>query len=135
MIVVDTNVMVRMVMGGPDGREASDVLRRDSVWFAPAILMSELRNALLGYVRRGTIALDRAREMSRDAALALDDRIVSIDSTLVLDVAMECDLTAYHAEFVVLARSLSVPLVTLDGGILDGAPDVAVRPRAFLDGP
>ena len=97
--------------------------------------MSELRNALLGYVRRGTIALDRAGEMSRDAAVALDDRIVSIDSTLVLDVAMECDLTAYDAEFVVLARSLCVPLVTLDGGILDGAPDVAVRPRAFLDGP
>ena len=40
MIVVDTNVMVRLVMGGPDGREASDLLQRDSVWFAPAILMS-----------------------------------------------------------------------------------------------
>ena len=46
---------------------------------------------------------------------------------------MECDLTAYDAEFVALARTLRVPLVTLDGGILEGAPDIAVRPRAFLD--
>ena len=71
--------------------------------------------------------------MSRDAAVALDDRIANVDSTLVLDVAMECDLTAYDAEFVALARTMDLSLVTLDSGILDGAPDVAVRPRAFLD--
>lgn len=133
MIVIDTNIMVRLVVGGPDGGEASALLQRDSVWFAPAILISELRNALLGYIRRGTIALDRAAEMSGDAAVVLGDRVVAIDSTLVLDVAIECGLTAYDAEFVALARTLDVPLVTLDGGILDGAPDVAVRPRAFLD--
>lgn len=32
-----------------------------------------------------------------------------------LEVAPECDLSAYDAEFVVLARTLGAPLITLDG--------------------
>ena len=133
MIVVDTNVMVRLVVGGPNSVEAEALRDRDSAWVAPNIVISELRNALLGYVRRGTVALDHAAEMTRDAARILGDRIMPVDSAQVLDVAMECDLSAYDAEFVALARRLGVPLVTLDGGILDGAPDVAIRPRAYLD--
>ena len=133
MIVVDTNVMVRLVVGGPNSVEAEALRDRDSAWVAPNIVISELRNALLGYIRQGTIALNRAVEMNRDASRILGDNLRAVDSAQVLDVAMECDLSAYDAEFVALARTLGVPLVTLDGGILDGAPDVAVRPRAYLD--
>ena len=133
MIVVDTNVMVHTVVGGPDSRDAGELLQQDASWAAPLILISELRNALLGSVRRGLITLERAAQMSDDAAAILGPRLASVDSEHVFEVAMECDLTAYDAEFVALARTLRVPLVTLDGGILEGAPDIAVRPRAFLD--
>lgn len=133
MIVVDTNVMVRMVVGGPNSVEAAALRDHDSTWVAPSIAMSELRNALLGYIRQGVIALDRAVDMADDALAILGDRITPVDSAHVLDVAIECGLSAYDAEFVALARTLGVPLVTLDGGILEGATDVAVRPRAFLD--
>lgn len=133
MIVVDTNVMIHLLLDGPDSLDASELLQRDDVWAAPPILLSELRNTLLGSVRRGTIVLNEAVELSSDAVAILGDRMTSVGSEQVLDVAIECDLTAYDAEFVALARTLDAPLVTLDGGILDGAPDVAVRPRAFLD--
>ncbi len=133
MIVVDTNVMVRMVVGGPNSVEAAALRDHDSTWVAPSIVMSELRNALLGYIRQGVIALDRAVEMSRDALRILGNNIIAVESAHVLDVAIECGLSAYDAEFVALARTLGVPLVTLDGEILEGATDVALRPRAFLD--
>ena len=42
----------------------------------------------------------------------------------VIDDALECGPSAYDAEFVVLTRTLGVPLVTLDGGILSGVGDV-----------
>ena len=47
MIVVDTNVMLRLVLGGEDGADAARLLERDGEWAAPGILMSELRNVLL----------------------------------------------------------------------------------------
>ena len=47
----------------------------------------------------------------------------------VIETALECGLTAYDAEFVVLARTLGVPLATSDREILEGAPDVALSVR------
>lgn len=133
MIVVDTNVMVLLIAEGPETTDATALVEKDREWAAPRILMSEFRNVLVGMIRRGAITSDRAKVMSEHAAAILGERITPVDSAQVVDVAIECDLTAYDAEFVALARTLDVPLVTLDGGILDGAPDVAVRPRAFLD--
>lgn len=126
MIVVDTNVMVRLVVGGEQGTSAARLLGDDSEWAAPGILLSELNNVLLGFARRGAITADQALAMSDDARGVLGDRIAAVPGQRVIAVALECELSAYDAEFVVLARSLGVPLVTLDQAILAGAPDVAV---------
>ena len=133
MIVIDTNVVVGMVVGGPNAVDAVALFERDADWAAPPIVMSELRNVLVGSLRRGTITIEDATISCDYAAAILGDRITSVDSSQVLDVAMECGLTAYDAEFVALARTLGVPLATLAGGILEGAPDVAARPAALLD--
>ena len=126
MIVVDTNVMARLLVGGVGSADASLLFERDPEWAAPIILMSELRNVLLGLVRRGTLLSDQAKAMSDDAAVILGNRVVTVASAQVFDIALECGLTAYDAEFVALARTLSVPLATSDSAILQGAADVAV---------
>lgn len=125
MIVVDTNVMVRFVVGGRAGAEAAQLFLRDPEWAAPAILMSELRAALLGLVRRRSITLNQARAMCDDAALVLGGRIVAVPSARVIDTALECGLSAEDGEFVVAARELGVRLATGDRAILVGARDVA----------
>lgn len=126
MIVVDTNVVVHLVVGGADGAKAADLLKRDSEWAAPAILLSELRNVLLGLVRRDSATSEQIKQMNDDATAVLRRRVVAIPGATVIDIALECGLTAYDAEFVALARALRVRLVTLDRRILRGAPDVAV---------
>ena len=133
MIVVDTNVMIHLLMGGEGGADAVLLLRQDPEWAAPAILMSELRNVLLGYVRRGALVPDQAKAMTDDAAVILGDRLATVSGDQVFDIALECNLTAYDAEFVALARTLRVPLATLDSAILRGAPDVAVSLQSARD--
>lgn len=129
MIVVDTNVMVRLVVGGPDGTDAARLFRTDPEWAAPALLFSELRNALIGLLRQGVVTLDQAKTMCDGAALVLANRIASVSPTRVIDIAHECGLTAYDAEFVAAARTLGVRLATSDRQILRVAPDVAVSLR------
>ena len=126
MIVVDTNVMVHLLLGGEHGENAALLFERDPEWAAPVILTSELRNVLLGHVHRGDLTADQANAMYDDAAEVVRGRTATVDSGQVMDVALECGLSAYDAEFVALARTLGVPLLTLDGGILREAEDVAV---------
>ena len=131
MIVVDTNVMVRFVMDGEADVDVVHLRERDREWVAPNILASKLRNALLGYVRRGDLTSEQAKAMHDEAAIALGSRVYEVPGTAVIDIALECGLTAYDAEFVALALALGVALVTMDGAILRGAPDVAVPLEAF----
>ncbi len=64
--------------------------------------------------------------MGDDAAQVLGSRIVGVPGGLVIDIALECGLTAYDAEFVAVARALDTRLITLNREILRGAPDVAI---------
>ena len=128
VIVIDTNVMVYLVTGSADhGDRAAALLRMESDWAAPSILLSELRNVLTGFVRRTWVELSDAKAMYDDALVILGDRIATVDGSEVLDVAASLGLSAYDTEFVVLARELECELVSADQGILAAASDVARR--------
>ena len=126
MIVIDTNVMVYLLTGASRGEDAAHLLAKDPEWAAPPILLSELRNVMVGLLRRGQIRDQDAVDICEDAQEVLGDRVASVPAPPVLDTAIQSKMSAYDAEFVVLARRLRVPLVTADQAILDGAPDVAV---------
>ena len=126
MIVVDTNVMVYLLTGAGPGEAAARLLVRDPEWTAPPLLLSELRNVMVGLVRREQLQPQDAAEICQDAEAVLGDRVVSVSSTPVLNTAIGGGLSAYDAEFLALARHLGVPLVTADQAILQAAPDVAV---------
>ena len=108
--------------------------RSDPEWAAPALLVSELRNVLLGVraPRRHEVRT-KLRRCSDHAAEILGGRITRVGGSQVIDIALECDLTAYDAEFVALARELGVALATSDKAILEGAADVAMSVRNARD--
>lgn len=125
MIVVDSNVVVYLVTGRDLAPQAQQLLRQDPNWVAPGILRSEVRNVMVGLVRRGFVNLSDALGMVEDADAVLGDAVFDVEATQVVTTAAESGLSAYDAEFVVLARALGVPLITADSQILECAGDVA----------
>lgn len=125
MIVVDTNVLAYLVMPGDFNAVAEQLLQRDGTWLAPRLWRSELRNVLLGYLRRGTLGFDEVVRFQTRAEAQMDGFEHEVDSASVLTLCMSSRCTAYDCEFVALARQLSLPLVTMDRKVLAAFPDCA----------
>lgn len=131
MIVADTNLIAYLLIGGEHYDAAESAFRRDPQWAVPLLWRSEFRNVLASYLRSAQIDLASALEYMAEAEslLAGAEHEVSSDSVLALVDASGC--TAYDCEFVDLAMSLGVPLVTSDAKVLSAFPDVAIAPAVF----
>ena len=70
--------------------------------------------------------------MIRAAETELADFECEIDSIAVMDLASESDCSAYDCEFVALARSMGIPLVTEDKGVRRDFPGIAVGMAALI---
>jgi hypothetical protein len=66
-----------------------------------------------------------------ESVLAGHEHLVSSDA--VLRLAATSRLSAYDCEFVALAQSLAVPLVTEDRAVLKAFPNVAIGMEGFLE--
>ncbi len=133
MIVVDTNLIVALTLPHPDAATAEAVWRRDPVWHAPWLWVSEWRNVAMKYLRRGLGTLADVEEAMGLAGEAVpEERRRQPDGALVLRIAARSGLSAYDAEFLALAELLDVPLVTWDRRLLEAAGGRAVPPEAFV---
>lgn len=132
MIVVDTNVIAYCWIGGERTPIAQRVRLRDPEWHVPVLWRSELRSALVGYLRQGAMDAGQAAAtmVETERALASFEHVVA--SATVLELAARTRLSAYDCEFVALAQSLAVPLVTEDAAILKAFPQVALTMEAYL---
>jgi predicted nucleic acid-binding protein len=134
MIVVDTNVVVHALVNGDAdlaGRQATEALRRDPEWAAPVLWRSEFCNVLGTQIRHGGLSPAKAASALADALVLLRPRERLVDPFAVLDMAVQSGCTAYDCEFVVLAGTLGVPLVTTDRAVLKAFPRVAVSLADF----
>lgn len=131
MIVVDTTVLVYLMLPGDSTAAARGALARDPAWVAPVLWRSEFRNALALYLRQGHLRLDDALTVQAAAEGMMAGREYSSDSVAVLGLAAASGRSAYDCEFVALAQSLGVPLITTDRQVLASFPEVAIRLDAF----
>ena len=132
MIVVDTNVIHYCWVRGQNTEVAQTVRRKDPDWHAPILWRSELRNVLTAYLRRRLMSRIQIAEILRTADRAFVESEHIVGDDLVLDVVESSTLTAYDAEFVALADTLSVPLVTADKAVLKAFPGRALTMEAFV---
>ena len=131
MIVVDTNVIAYLLIPGPHQAAVDAVRKRDDDWRAPPLWQSEFRNVLTLCLRRKAMTLDVALDTLALAQEVMAPGETGVNGDLVLACAERLNLTAYDAEFVVLAEALDLPLVTLDQGILRACAPRALTPEAY----
>lgn len=126
MIVVDSNIVAYLYLPGEHTTKAEALLEQDSEWVAPLLWRSEFRNILAGAMCRQTLSFEAAREVQLEAESLLAGAEYEVDSRLVLELVRDSDCSAYDCEFVALATTLGVKLVTMDGKVLRAFPEHAV---------
>jgi predicted nucleic acid-binding protein len=123
MIVVDTNILAYLYLPGDLTANVEKLLQQDPEWAAPILWRSEFRNVLTGYLRRKYLNLTQARAIQQEAESLMTGLEFEVDSASVLTLANDSDCSAYDCEFVVLAKQLSIVLLTMDKKLLQAFPD------------
>ena len=132
MIVADANLIAYLVMPGERPSEAEAVLAKDPTWAAPTLWRSEILSVVHKYVMRGDLTDARAVALLAQADEILGGREADVDSQQVLELASRSRCTTYDCEYVALAESLDVPLVTTDRAVLKAFPARATTPASFV---
>lgn len=131
MIIADTNLVAYLLIEGERTEAARRVRARDSEWRLPPLWRSEFLNVLTTTVRADVLD-EAAAHATWRAALALFGRCEEQpEGGEVLATACRARISAYDAQFVVLAQRHQVTLVTGDGALVKRCPEVAVSIEAF----
>jgi len=132
MIVTDTNTIAYLYLPTDQTDNVVSLLHIDSQWIAPLLWRSELRNLLAMYVRKSIIDLSTAIAIQAQAEQQLGDNEYTVNSMDVLRLAQQSGCSAYDCEFVSLATSLSLKLITSDQKLIQTFPNVAMTAGEYL---
>lgn len=134
MIVVDTNTIAYLYLPTEYTSDIEKLLDIDAYWVAPALWRSEFRNILALYIRKNLIDFDTACQMQAEAERVLAHNEYQVDSISVLTLASESGCSAYDCEFISLAKSLNVKLITADKKLLNTFPNIAISAKNYIAG-
>jgi len=132
MIVVDTNIIGYLFLSSNRSPLSEQALLKDSLWAAPRLWRSEMRNVLALYIRKDLLSLADAQKIMTEAISLFQDQEYEVASNQVLELASISTCSAYDCESVALARDLEVSLVTVDRQILRDFPETVVSLEAFV---
>jgi predicted nucleic acid-binding protein len=121
--VIDASAAVRALVDlDPD---AQAWLRRPVAW--PTLIYVEVGHSLLRLCRQRVTSLGRARDaLGALHAMRADAQPLKSLAETAWGVALERNLTAYDACYIVLAEALDAPLVTADRRLAEATPNAVL---------
>lgn len=131
MIVVDANVISYYFIRSEKTELAERVWEKDSEWVIPGFWRIEFMNVVSKYCRFNGMSLDEAKALLGDALETLSEKECHTEHENVLECSVTKSITVYDAEYVSLAKSLGIRLITSDREILRKFPETAVSMEDF----
>ncbi len=133
MIVVDANVLAYSIIEGTLTPLALQVRKRDPHWRLPGIWRHEILNIFTTYVRQGGLAKEKAVKGLEDVYAHILPNEVELGPVETLDIALHHKISAYDAQYVLLAQKLGVPCVTEDRALRRATPHLTVSMESFVN--
>jgi predicted nucleic acid-binding protein len=128
VICVDTNIICYRYMASPHSAAADAAWAKDPDWIVPILWRSEFRNALAGSVRQRSLTV----AIANLAEAVLDRKEFTVSTSAVLQLVSRSKCSAYDCEFVALAHTNGVRLLTIDREILHEFPEVVISLNRFV---
>jgi predicted nucleic acid-binding protein len=123
MIVVDVNVVVYLLTETPQRELARRVRERDADWLVPPLWRHEMLSVLATLTREEVLDQASAIQVWRKAIALLGSREQQPEMEDALSLAIEHGISAYDAQYVVLAKTIGTRLVSEDRKLRRRLPD------------
>ena len=132
MIVSDNTLLCHFFLRSDLEVVARQVRERDGDWIVPQLWKSEFANAIVKAYWACPDPLEQYYQAWDCACAVMEPCERPVDFHEVVRLGSENHISAYDAQYVYLARKLSIPLVTEDGKLQRKFPAIAVSMGDFL---
>ncbi len=126
MIVVDTCIVIHLFNKTDLTKTAQQVLEVNSDWHIPTTWQEEYANVLAKLYRKTNSRPEEVLELFETTTNEFLNREYKVSAKDALISAMQYQISAYDAYFVVLAEQLGTCLITEDIEVLKKCPHIAV---------
>jgi len=132
MIVVDANILIYSMIKCEQSPLVQKLRGKDADWRTAALCLHETLNVLATYHRREVLTLAQSRALLGHAERFIEEAQCEVVMDTALAVAAQYAVTGYDAQYVALAQSLNVPLITQDRKLRKAVPGIAFSMEEFL---
>lgn len=132
MIVVDANILIYSLIEGDYSPLVHKLRERDMDWRTTGLCLHEILNVLATYQRRDILTLAQCKKLLEHAEHFMKVAQCEMKMDAALAVAAKYTITGYDAQYVALAQSLNVPLITEDQKLREAVPGIAFSMQDFL---
>jgi len=115
-IVIDTSAIIAAIADEPDG-DTIIKLTENAILVCPSAILFEIPNALTKMIRKKLIDKDKMNQLLKSFQ-KIPIKLFENNPEDVLEIGWEYKIYAYDAFFLDAAKSLNLPLLTLDDGIV-----------------
>lgn len=132
MIVVDANILIYSLIEGDYSPLIHKLRERDMDWRTTGLCLHEVVNVLATYQSRDILKLAQCKKLLEHAERFMKVAQCEVKMDTALAVAAKYAITGYDAQYVALAQSLNVPLITEDRKLRNAVPGIAFSMQEFL---